>query len=468
MRIGLEMRHRFPCAVGRALVGAALSLIVTQAWAQEAPPRPTVPGAETLPRPEDSAPPIAAYPAELLQLLAPPAERGPVTLRPSIGVSEEYNDNVNLDNQARQWDFITRLTPGLTLTVNRPSYQLRAGYTISGEVYANESRLNDTHKEQAFVATGLYQPARGVTVTVGDFFALSRSTNQVGTQGFSVGQQETWSNTFAAGTAWDMTPRDSLSLGLTFTVQRFLASPAASTVSTASTGSSVAPGIDSNVYGLRTGLEHALTRRLTGIVGYGFTYADFLGQSDNSTTHVPTVGARYALTPTLTGFVTGGPAITELGGETFVTPAINARLVQLFQIGTVSLGYSRDVGVAGGLGGPNDTQVFSAGLILPTWYRNLVVAFNPSYRMAKSVSHQQPSQIGQQSSQLDAKSLTIPVVVSYQLARYTAVFAEYTFFQQRTGGSSSTTTGGSSTAQPDIDQNRLRFGLQFGYPFNFD
>jgi len=41
-----------------------------------------------------------------------------------------------------------------------------------------------------------------------------------------------------------------------------------------------------------------------------------------------------------------------------------------------------------------------------------------------------------------------------------ALFGGYTFFRQRTGGSSST--------QLDADQNRVRFGLQFGYPINFD
>src|SRR6267142_5477277 len=164
----------------------------TQAWGQEPPAPPAFPGSPptaTTPSPAlwDSGPPITAYPAELLGLLAPPAERGPLTLRPSIAVSEEFNDNVRLNNQTRQWDVITRVSPGLTLTVNRPSYQLSAGYTLSGELYANESRLNDAWKDQAFVATGLYRGLRGLTVTVADSFALNRSTNQAASQGFATG-----------------------------------------------------------------------------------------------------------------------------------------------------------------------------------------------------------------------------------------------------------------------------------------
>jgi hypothetical protein len=419
----------------------------TQAWGQEPPAPPAFPGSPptaTTPSPTlwDSGPPITAYPAELLGLLAPPAERGPLTLRPSIAVSEEFNDNVRLNNQTRQWDVITRFSPALTLTVTRPSYQLTAGYTLSSELYAKESDLSDAFKSQAFVATGVYRGMRGLTLTVADSFALNRSTNLVASQGFATGRQETWNNAFTPGLTWQMTPRTSLGLVGTFTVQRFLEAGAAST-----------PGLDSNTYGLQATLEHRLTPRLAGSVGYGITFLDFLGQQDNSTTHTPTLGVRYLVTPTLTASVSGGPAITQLASETSVGPAGSARLVQVLQIGSVSLEYTRAVRVAGGFGGTTDTQTVSGALTLPTWERGLVVAFTPTYSIATSVSRRQASQV-------DVKALTVPLTVSYQFARYTSVFAEYTFFQQRTGSASS--------AQADIDQNRLRFGVQFGYPFNFE
>src|SRR5919198_738175 len=120
---------------------------VTHAWAQEPPPGPAGPipgsvGREAAPGVPEWAPPITAYPAELFGLLAPPAQRGPLTLIPSIGISEEYDDNVFLDNKNRRGDFVSRFSPGLTLMANRPDYELRAGYTFSAEVYAKESELN--------------------------------------------------------------------------------------------------------------------------------------------------------------------------------------------------------------------------------------------------------------------------------------------------------------------------------------
>ena len=39
--------------------------------------------------------------------------RAPITLLPSITISEEYNDNILLDNRNRQWDLITGITPAI-------------------------------------------------------------------------------------------------------------------------------------------------------------------------------------------------------------------------------------------------------------------------------------------------------------------------------------------------------------------
>src|SRR5438046_4310192 len=121
-----------------ATVGLAICLIVSHAWGQEPRPggpreQPPEPGpSPTAPSP---GPPPAAYPLELLGLLAPPPQRGGATLTPSISVSEEYNDNIFLNNQTRQWDLITGVTPAMTLYVNRRSSHLGAGLPVLGDFY---------------------------------------------------------------------------------------------------------------------------------------------------------------------------------------------------------------------------------------------------------------------------------------------------------------------------------------------
>lgn len=62
--------------------------------------------------------PIAPYqttarPTDPQQLQMP--LRAPLTLLPSITVSEEYNDNILLSNRDRRWDFITGITPALNV-----------------------------------------------------------------------------------------------------------------------------------------------------------------------------------------------------------------------------------------------------------------------------------------------------------------------------------------------------------------
>jgi hypothetical protein len=372
-----------------------------------------------------------------LGLLAPPAQRGPVTLIPSITVSEEYNDNLFLNNQNRQSDLITGFSPAITLFVNRRSYQLSGGYTSSAELYERESRFNNAFSHQNFVASGLYYATPRLTLTASDSFALNRNTSLLTSEGFATGRQESWSNTFGPGMTWQMTPRTSLSLGATYGVQRF-------------EGEGVGRGSDT--YGLQSGLGHALTPRLSATIGYGFTHLDLQGQ-ESSTTHTPTLGVSYRLTPTLTGSITGGSAITKLGGETSVSPAATASLVQVLRFGSASLQYTRSVSPAGGFGGTTDTQFVSGTLTLPALRRGLFVVFSPAYSTAESVSRRQTGHV-------NVSVLTLNLGATYQIARFTSVFGGYTLLQQRTGGTSS--------VQLDVDQDRLRFGLQFGYPINFD
>jgi hypothetical protein len=358
-----------------------------------------------------------------------------VTVTPSLAVSEEFNDNIFHDNQNREWDFITSFTPTLTLYVNRPDYQLSAGYSFSADLYARESRFNNAFARQNFVASGLYRLTRGLTVTASDAFVYDRNSNRVTLQDFSTGSQESWTNRFAPGVTWQMTPRNNLSLSGNYDLLRY-------------TGAG--SGADSDTYGFQGNLTHAFTPRFSGSIGYNFTFLDHRGEGD-STTHSPRVGSSYELTRTLRASITGGASITALGGDTFVTPAGNVDIVQTFSFGSASLHYDRGIGTAGGLGGTNDTQTVSGTLAVSTLLRGLVVAFTPAY-------HESDSLNSAQSRSVDVKSVTAYLGATYQLARYVSVFGGYTFFWQRTGGS--------STTQADIDQNRVRLGLQFGYPIN--
>ena len=443
-------------AIGAAVVGVVLWLAAGVVSAQ--PPVPgdrtgrsdaregmrPLPISELAPSASQVSPSVEAYPLELLGLLGAPPEPAPITLVPSIAVSEEYTDNLFLDNRQRQSEFITALSPTLALFVERPSYRLSAGYSFAGQLYARESRFNNAVDRQNFVANAFYQPTPRLSLSAFDSFALNRDTNLVATRGFATGRQESWSNTVGAGVTYQISRPSSVSVSATYGVLRFLG---------ADTTSAAAGGADSDTYKLQGIFERVVTRRLTAIGSYGFAYFDFLGQADNAMTHTPSVGVAYHVTPTLLASVSGGPSITLVGGETLVNPAVTARLLETWRLGSASVQYTRTVDIAGGFGGPTETQTVSAVVALPTWQRGMVAVISPAYVIAESLGGRRTASSGN----LDIKAFTLPVGVTYRLNRFTSLFAGYTFFRQRTGSASS--------GAVDVDQNRVRFGLQFGYPF---
>jgi hypothetical protein len=390
---------------------------------------------EPLQLPITLGPPITQYPLELLGLLATPTQRSPFIIVPSIAVSEEYNDNIFLDNRVRQSDFITGFSPGLSLLVNQPGWELRAGYSFTAEIYAKESRFNDALSRQGFAGSAIFRPSPGLTLTLSDLFLNDRSTNV--TAQVSTGRQESWSNTLSPGLTYQMTPRTSLSLGAAYTALRFLGRGG---------------GVDSDTYSFLSNVGYAFTQRLSGFIGYNFTYLD-IEVGDNSQTHSPTLGLSYQLTRTLTATLSGGPAITLIAGETFVTPAGTAAITQQFSWGSIGLQYTRGVTTAGGFGGSSDTQSVSGNVTVATLLQGLFLNFSPAYSSSESVDDRDPNRV-------DVQAFTLTLAAYYQVARYASLFGGYTFLHQRTGGR--------STQQVDVDQNRVRFGVQFGYPFNFD
>jgi len=422
------------------IIALALCVIASPAtaWGQQRPQGVTedAPQGE---RPPLEAPPIltgpaplSSYPLELLGLLGP--KRGGVTFTPSIFVSEEYNDNINGDNRDRRWDFITTVGPALTLVVNRPTYQLSAGYSSSSKIYARNEEFNEAFGAHNFVFTSLFQVTPSLTLTASDSFTFERE-GTVG--GFSTGRQDTASNRFDLGMSWRFSPSNTLSLGGSYNLVRFQGSGG---------------GADSDEYTFRAGLGHTFTSRFDGFIHYKFDFLDVRGQ-DDSMTHTPTVGFSYRLTPTLFSSVEGGPAITQLSNETFVTPVGSAGLTKIFTFGSMGINYTRDVSVAGGFGGPTVTQIFSGNASVTTLARGLVVVLSPAYTTAESVSSSQANQV-------DAHSFTVTLGAAYQFSAYAMIFGGYSYFLQHTGSSSS--------RRIDVNQNIVRVGLQLGYPFHFD
>src|SRR5215467_2249960 len=444
-----------------AMLGLAVS-VVPPAWGQQPPPQPP-PSVlrQTTPEPEaeeevvrrgspllripvigptlaPSFPALSGYPLELLGLLMSPLERREVNLLPAIAISEEFNDNIFLNNDNKRWDFITGFTPSISLLANRPTFQLAAGFANTAELFPRNSGNNDAWARQNLIVGTFWQPSPQLTLTLAETFLRDQSPD-ARAGGFAMGGQASISNVLTPAMGWNIGPQTRLDLGATYNIIRF-----------EGTGS----GIESDTYGFMSNLSHNFTPRFTGMVGYNFTYIDLRsGHGDNSTTHNPTVGFTYRLTPTLTMSIDGGPAFTSLGSEDFITPGVSAGVNWRLPFGDASAYYSENVQVAGGFGGPTDSKSVIGTLVVST-LRDWIVVFTPAWTKAESLSDRQIQRV-------DVGIFTLGLGAAYRLNPFVTFFGGYSFLLQRVGRFN-------TTQDFDADQNRVKFGVQFGYPFAFD
>jgi len=166
-------------------------------------------------------------------------------------------------------------------------------------------------------------------------------------------------------------------------------------------------------------LSHGVHPQLTGMIGYNFTYIDLRsGHGDNATSHNPTIGFSYRLTPTLTS----APTVVRIHP---------ARRRGLHHSGserrphaTISVRYARALllsqrGSRGRFGGPTDNQTVSGTLLVQT-LRDLIVVFNPAWTKAESLSDQQIERV-------DVKVVHAEHRAAYRLNPYTTIFGGYSF-----------------------------------------
>ena len=366
--------------------------------------------------------------------------RAPFTLTPSITLTEEFNDNIFIDNDRRKRDFITGITPGLAITFEDATRRLNLAYSFTAELFARETDESHAFDRQSFVGEAAWRVNPQLTLTLADTFAFSTDTSLVATEGVSTGRDRAWSNTLTGGAVWQFDRLTAVRGGLGWTVERFDNSEAR----------------DSDVYGAEVMLDRRLTARLTGSAGYEVAYFD-IDREERTTVHTPRGGVAWEATPTITLSLNGGPAIeVKEDSSTRVTPAVTAGYRQRLAIGAWGLSYDRAIGTAGGLGGTTDNQLISAFLDVTTLARGLTVQVTPRYAIVESA----------RDDSIDVRSFTLAVQATYRITPVVALVAGYQFFRQRSDSTIVTTAGTGLAA--DADQNRVFVGIQFGYPIRFD
>jgi hypothetical protein len=425
------------------------------------PPSPTGPAVPTPPptakeEPEPLPPPETAIeprpvPEDLLptraptlfgpsvfvgpDLFNPPAPQGWLSITPTFTLSGEYNDNLFQNSSNRISDFSIAFTPGVTVSVQRPSYRLLAGYNVGGQLYVRETELNGFGKQQQFFADLAYQVAPGVTFTLTDQFVKDRNSNSVTTSGESVGRRDSFRNTLTPRLRWQATPSTALGMLGSYTMRRFQ-----------DTGDGSRQGRDSDTYRLGFDVDHRLTGRLTGTLDLVGSYLDFENQAP-ARTYTLRPGAVYDVTQTLRAQVSAGPSLVDHHGDQEVRPSVSASLVQAFKFGSLRIGYDR--AVTAEAVAIAEVQSFYGTLIVPTLVRGLQLSFIPRYSIiGRDVAG---------GNETERSVLTLNLRATYQIGRNFSLIGSYTFFRQ---------TDDSSRSR-DIDQNRVFLGVQYAFPINF-
>jgi hypothetical protein len=412
--------------VKRLLAGAALGLMVCAA------------------SPAAAQFPLLQQPGQPGELLDPqelqPTRRAPLTITPSFTLSEEYNDNVLLDNQNRKSDFITGFTPGIAITFERPTYRLAAGYNFTAELFARETQESHAFDRQNFFLDTMWKVDPFLTLSLTDTFIFSTDTNLIAREQVSAGRDRALSNTLSGGVGYQLTEFWTLRGGASYTLERFSRQ-----------------GLeDSDVYHVNVGADRRLSSRLSVGAGYEFGYFD-IDNEEKTTTHTPRVGAVWKATDTITLALSGGPTVERReGGQTRVTPAITASYTQRVFFGAVGLSYDRGIGTASGFGGPTDNDLISGYVTVTTLMRGLTLQFLPRYSNVQSPD----------SDRIDIRAFTAALQATYRITDWVSVIGGYQFFHQRSNSTAVTNIG--TAIANDADQNRVFFGLTLGYPIRID
>jgi hypothetical protein len=366
--------------------------------------------------------------------------KAPLTITPSLAITGEYNDNIFIDNRNRVSDFIIGFTPGLAIALERPTYRLAAAYNFTAEIFTSETNESNAFDRQNFLLDAMWRVDPNITLTLTDSFIFSTDTNLVTRENVSTGRDRALSNTLGAGVAWQFAPLWLLRGDASWSIERF-------------DGDGLQ---DSDVYRAAVTAERRFSRQVTGDVGYEFQYFD-IQREEKATVHTPRVGATWQPTATISLTLRGGPSLEiQEDGDTRVTPAVSASYRQRLPFGAVGLAYDRAIGTAGGLGGTTDNQLISGYVEVSRIARGLLVQLLPRYSIVESPHD----------DRIDVKSFTMTLQATYRVTPWISLIGGYQFFRQRSDGTEVSRVG--TFVANDADQNRLFFGVQFGYPIRFD
>ena len=95
------------------------------------------------------------------------AADGPLVVTPYLAVSEQYNDNIFFTT-SHTGDFVTSITPGLSLQYQQPRLVLSLSGGTSAQIYAQQTSQNNIAGAQSGALSATYQASERLSLSVSD------------------------------------------------------------------------------------------------------------------------------------------------------------------------------------------------------------------------------------------------------------------------------------------------------------
>jgi Putative beta-barrel porin 2 len=321
-----------------------------------------------------------------------------------LNVAEEYNDNIFLDKDSKIFDYITRISPGLDLSMQGARIEAHIAYAPTFNIYARESDQNNT--SQSFSANTRYTASERTNFTLSGSYLKTTDINDlrnVADVGPIATQTKRTLYSVSGDVSHALTSALSLALGASY---------------------SSSDSDDPNDDNVKTTSGHAgLTYTLSAATSLSAnaTYSSYNYEiSSDSTGQTYTLGVSHKFSPTLTGSVTGGVALTrnEDTGKTDSGFNGGASISKTFERGSASLSYTQGITPSTDQGETLQYQTASLNLTRKFGER-LNGSVYASYNKYKSLSGQ--------ATDTDDESINAGASLSYTLTPWASLSLAYSY-----------------------------------------
>lgn len=284
-------------------------------------------------------------------------------ITPSFSIAEEYDDNVFVSNTNKQWDFITRFTPGLELGYRSDPFTLLLSGSIDAEIFARNTELSDPANRKRAGLHFKYLPYRLLTLGLDvSYFETNTPSELVPTTGLQLGRSRATELNVTPSVGYAISAIDTVTASYSYILDTFEG------------------GTDNTTHRVKLGYARHLTALDTGAINYRLHVFENEGGGPTTITNTPTLAWTRQLTPNTLLTLEGGPRFVtdDPFRDNVVEPEAHGRIEHTFRLAKVALDYIRSEAVVVGRPGKVEVEAVS-GLVEVEPVRLLRVRFEPGF-----------------------------------------------------------------------------------------